>query len=284
MKEFRGKVVVITGAAGGIGGGLAEAFAKEGARLVLADIAEAPLHAAAERLRWSGAEVLAVPTDVADSAAVDALAQAAYDTFGAVHILCSNAGVGQGMRPVWDFPLDYLQRFFAIDLWGVIHGIRSFAPRMLKQGGACHIVNTASMAGIIPYPTPYQGPYSAAKAAVIALTESLAADLQRAGSMLKTSVFCPGLVKTGILDYDAYPTYGLPVVEQTEQEMFDKWRVELDKAPDPATVAAQVLEGIRKEQLYILTAPEFNEFVASRAQDMVQKRNPTRMLFADSAP
>jgi NAD(P)-dependent dehydrogenase (short-subunit alcohol dehydrogenase family) len=147
MRELRNKVAVITGAASGIGRALAEALSNEGARIVIADIEVEALKIAEQELRGSGAEVVAVRTDVADAKSVDALAQAALEAFGAVHIVCNNAGVGQSLRPIWEFSTSYWQWLLGVNLFSVIHGIRTFVPIFERQACEAHIVNTASVAG-----------------------------------------------------------------------------------------------------------------------------------------
>lgn len=282
MKDFAGKVVVVTGAASGIGSALADAFAKERARIVLADIQEVPLTDKERQLRDLGAEVLAVTTDVADGESVNALARQTLDRFGAVHMICNNAGVAQSMRPVWDFSVEYWKWFLGIDLWGVIHGIRTFVPLMLEQGGPCHVVNTASMAGVISYPIPFHGPYSAAKAAVISLSESLSADLKRKNSEIGVSVVCPGFVRTNLINLDRHRENGLFVEADTELEIASKWRSMEAEGADPEDVAVKVLNGIRENSLYIMTDLATNENMIAamrlRTDEMISQRNPTLLL------
>src|SRR5215813_6828456 len=151
MKEFRGKVAVITGGASGIGRGLAERCAKEGMKIVLADVEKSALAQAERELKDTGAEVVAVRTDVSKPEDVDALARRTLGAFGAAHMLFNNAGVGAGST-VWESTLEDWQWVMGVNLWGVIHGVRTFVPLMLKQGDECHIVNTASMAGLVSGP------------------------------------------------------------------------------------------------------------------------------------
>jgi NAD(P)-dependent dehydrogenase (short-subunit alcohol dehydrogenase family) len=177
MRELRNKVAVITGAASGIGRALAQALSNEGARIVIADIELEALNLAEQELRGSGAEVVAVRTDVAEAKSVDALAQATLEAFGAVHIVYNNAGVGQSLRPIWEFSTSYWQWLLGVNLFSVIHGIRTFVPILERQACEAHIVNTASVAGLVSYPLPYLGVYSAAKQAVVSISESLSAEL-----------------------------------------------------------------------------------------------------------
>ncbi len=171
-------MVVVTGAASGIGLALARRFASEGARLVLADQHADVLSEVAEELEAGGAEALAVPTDVGDPAAVDALASKALDRFGIVHVICNNAGIVVGGL-AWEIPLEEWHRLMRVNLWGVIHGIRSFVPLLLAHDEAAYVVNTASMAGVSAFGT--LGPYVASKHAVVGLSEVLAQDLAAAG-------------------------------------------------------------------------------------------------------
>ncbi|HVN50139.1 MAG TPA: SDR family NAD(P)-dependent oxidoreductase, partial [Acidimicrobiales bacterium] len=165
MDELHGKVAVVTGAASGIGRGLAQRFAAEGMRLALADIEAQPLEAVGRELRAGGTDVLTVVTDVSDGAQVDALGEAVVDRFGGVDLVCNNAGVGGGgmMR---DLTTADWQWVLGVNLWGVIHGMRVFLPKLVAQGSG-HIVNTASLAGLVA--APFMGPYNASKFAVVAI-------------------------------------------------------------------------------------------------------------------
>ena len=191
------KVAVITGAASGIGRGLAERFAVEDMRVVIADIEEVPLAELEADLKANGATVLAVRTDVSNAAEVENLAAQTLETFGAVHILCNNAGVVCS-RPIWEHTLADWEWVLGVNLWGVIHGIRAFVPRMLTQGDACHIVNTASILGLVG--GGGEGIYKVSKHGVVVLSETLADELAQKGANIQVHVLCPGWVRTGILD------------------------------------------------------------------------------------
>ena len=180
MKEFKGKVAVITGAASGIGRAIAERCAREGMKVVLADIEEEALSQAEEEMKAEGATVLAALTDVSKAGDVEALAQKTLDTFGAVHLLCNNAGVLPGRDFLWERTLNDWEWVLGVNLWGVIHGTRVFVPVMLEQGTECHIVNTASAAGLLSI--PYLGIYNVTKHAVVALTETLHRELRLRGA------------------------------------------------------------------------------------------------------
>src|SRR5438105_3443891 len=174
MEELRGKVAVITGGASGIGRAFAERCLEEGTKIVLADIEPEALERAAQELAGAGADVLAVRTDVSQAAAVDELAQRTLDRYGAVHLLFNNAGVATS-GPIWQNSLADWQWVLGVNLMGVIHGIHTFVPIMLAQGGPAHIVNTASMAGLVS--TPGLGVYNVAKHGVVTLSETLALEL-----------------------------------------------------------------------------------------------------------
>jgi len=197
VKEFRGKVAVITGGASGIGRGLAERCAQEGMKIVLADVDKSALAQAERELKDASAEVVAVRTDVSKSGDVDALAQRALGAFGAVHALFNNAGVGAGTT-VWESTLEDWQWVMGVNLWGVIHGVRTFVPLMLKQADECHIVNTASMAGLVSGPA--LGIYKVTKHAVVSLSETLYCELAVMRSKIKVSVLCPAGVNTRVMD------------------------------------------------------------------------------------
>ena len=195
MELTAGKVAVVTGAASGIGFALAGRFARAGLDIVLADVEEAALAAAEQQIADLGVKTLAVPTDVSDEAAVQALAAASVDRFGAVHVVCNNAGVSSDADP-WLGPVSAWQWVLGVNLWGVIHGIRAFLPLLAVQGEG-HIVNTASIAGLLP---GFQPSYDAAKHAVVAISEDLYRAMNTAAVPVGVSVLCPGWVRTSILD------------------------------------------------------------------------------------
>jgi NAD(P)-dependent dehydrogenase (short-subunit alcohol dehydrogenase family) len=195
MKLEGGQVAVITGAASGIGFGIAEALAQRGLDIVAADVQPDALADAVTRLESSGVSALGVPTDVRDRSAVDALASAALDRFGRVDVVCNNAGVISPPAPMWEVPQSDWDWVLTVNLGGVINGISAFVPHLVHQGSG-HVVNTASMAGISV--APYQGPYTASKHAVVALSEALALELAEAAPGVGVTVVCPGLIATNI--------------------------------------------------------------------------------------
>lgn len=190
-----GQVAVVTGGAKGIGFALAEEFAARGMHVVLADIEVEELDQARQKLEAGGTQVLAVPTDVTDEAAVNALAEATLDRFGSVEVVCNHAGIINGFRPVWDIGLDEWSRIISLNVFSVIYGIRAFVPHLVAQGHG-HVVNTASMSGLRT--VPGGGDYNMTKHAVVSLTETLRADLDVAAPGVGATVLCPGLTDTAL--------------------------------------------------------------------------------------
>ena len=279
MEHLSGKVAVVTGAASGIGAALAGRFASEGMRVVLADVETGPLQEAADKLAADGAEVLAVPTDVSRGNDVDRLAAAAADAFGPVHMLCNNAGVGAGGL-LADLTTEDWEWVLGGNLWGVIHGLRAFLPGMLTHGEPGHIVNTASLAGLVS--APMMGPYGASKFAVVGISEALYHELQLTGSRIGASVLCPGWVNTQIYASERNrPTgmgsanAGLGVDGDPRAEML---RQILASGMAPDAVADLVLEAIRDGRFYVLTHPEMTPAVESRMRGILDGHNPKLSL------
>jgi NAD(P)-dependent dehydrogenase (short-subunit alcohol dehydrogenase family) len=269
MQELRGKTAVVTGAAAGIGFALAERFAREGMRVVLADVEEGALRAAEQRLAGAGAEALARVADVTSPEALRALREEALARFGAVHVVCANAGVAPtgpvvGTLSDWRWVVE-------VNLMGVIHTLDAFVPGLVaqKQG---HVVCTASVGGLRS--APLLGAYCATKHAVVALTESLYGEL--AGTGVGVSLLCPGAVATGIFasERNRPPALGGPGagpdrVRRTFQDA-------IAGGMPPADVAARVVEAIRGERFYVLTHPEFAGMARMRADDIAAGRSPTQ--------
>ena len=215
IEDLDGRVAVITGAASGLGLALAERFAADGMRLVLADVEAIALGSAVDRLVEGGATAIAVPTDVTDATAVDELARATVNAFGTAHVVCNNAGVGGHHYPTWEAPLSYWEWVLSVSLGGVVHGVRSFLPMLLAQGEG-HVVNTASVGGLVP--VPYSAPYAAAKHAVVGLSGSLYGELAAMNTPVRVSVLCPGAMATGFTASDRnWPTsLGAPPPEAAD--------------------------------------------------------------------
>ena len=282
MKDVQGKVAVVTGAASGIGRAMAERFAAVGMKLVLADVEQGALSRAATDLEAKGATVRAVPTDVAKAGGVEALAAETLDAFGAVHVLCNNAGVGAG-GPTWELTVADWEWVLGVNLWGVIHGIRVFVPIMLGQDADCNIVNTASMAGLVS--SPMNAVYNVSKFGVVTLSETLQHDLTLRGARIKVSVLCPGWVNTRILEADrnrpatlAGATARPPSPEEVAME--EAVRQLLATGLPPAEVADRVFAAIRDERFYILTHPEWKGMIRTRMEDILEERPPTFGGFA----
>ena len=250
--DYQGKVAVVTGGGSGIGRALAHAFARRGARIALADIEKPALDAVASELERAGSQVLALRVDVADPRQVAQLADSVYETFGAAHVLCNNAGIAVGGR-VRDLSLEEWEWALRVNLFGVIHGLHAFLPRMLESGEPCHIVNTASLAGMMSMPG--LTPYSASKYAVVAISEGLA--MECAGTNVGVSVVCPGWVKTRIAESDRHKGPEIPVRPVTpEMEMMrGLLRGVIDSGTEPEEIAQRVLEGIEQRALYIFPNP-----------------------------
>jgi len=272
MKLEPGKVAVVTGAASGIGLGLAERFAREGMNVVLADVQEDALSGAAEQVRALGVDALVVPTDVSDEAAVQALAVAALERFGAVHVVCNNAGVSTPADP-WFGPLSAWTWVLGVNLWGVIYGTRTFLPILLGQGGA-HIVNTASINGLMPGSGPI---YDAGKHGVVALTEDLFTLTRTYGLPVGVSVLCPGWVRTGIADasrnWPARLGEAPPAVRGAEV-VTPLVKKALDEGMSPAAVADLVADAITTGRFWILPHPEFVELAARRWRRIADGEDP----------
>jgi NAD(P)-dependent dehydrogenase (short-subunit alcohol dehydrogenase family) len=253
--ELEGKVAVITGAASGIGFGLAAQAASRGMKLVLADIEEAALRDARIRLAERGASALAVATDVRVADEVEALAEAAFDEFGAVDLLCNNAGVNLTVaRPIWEFSPGDWEWVIGVNMWGVIHGLRAFLPRMMQQSTQSHILNTASSAGLIS--GPGLAVYKLTKHAVVSLSETLFHDLKGVGARVGVSVFCPGVVKTGIREASRNrpAALGIEPPRSADQEAVEKMLRESPgiSGPEAGEIALRSLES---GLFYIFTDP-----------------------------
>ena len=280
MQQLQGRVAVITGAASGIGLALAQRFAREGMKLVLADIESAPLQRVHAQFRVEGVPAIARTVDVMDEAQVLALADAAYAEFGAVHLLCNNAGVlAPALRaPSWETSAAEWQWVLGVNLTGVAHGVRAFVPRMLAGGDEGHIVNTASVAGLISGP----GPYFASKHGVVCLSEALYKELRGAGARLSASVLCPGLIRTAILDAERNrpaafgPPTDLQALSESARAAAASFRDSLQTGYEPAQVADAVADAVRADRFYIVPAqPQFVDLVRLRLQDILEGRNPT---------
>ncbi|MBI3767265.1 MAG: SDR family NAD(P)-dependent oxidoreductase [Deltaproteobacteria bacterium] len=257
MDDFQGRVAVITGGGGGIGAAMAEAFAARGARLVLADLQLDAAMAVAERLHARGAEAIAVQTDVTVLDAVRALAEETVGRFGAVHVVCNNAGVATfgeiatATHADWDFTM-------RVNFWGVVHGVEAFLPRLLAQGQGGHIVNTASMAGLVGM--QWLGVYCASKFAVVGLTEALHREVSRQG--IGVSVLCPMIVATNINENSV--TRRPAELRNPGEPVIPSAAGMVGSTITPEEVARRVVRAIERKDLYVLTHPDQREILKRR--------------------
>ena len=276
MDDFSGKTAVITGAASGIGFAMAERFASEGMRVVLADIEQAALDAAVARIVATGAEALGVLTDVAKADDVAALAERARSEFGGIHIACNNAGVFAGGL-LWEESLADYRWLMDVNVWGVIHGIRTFIPIMLEQDTECHLVNTASMAAVTVM--PFAGIYHMTKHAVLALSEALFHELAINSEKVKVSVLCPELIKTGIATCERnrpaeYSKAGDVIESDARQLVMDAISDGVESGVEPSVMADRVVHAIRSGAFYILSEDGWRETANQRMEDIRTGSNP----------
>ena len=264
MQEFEGKVAVVTGAASGIGRATATRFAQEGMKVVLADIEEPALDAVVSELTAAGHEVVGVPTDVSKLVAVEALARAAVDRFGAVHVVHNNAGVVVS-GPVEELTIADWEWVLGVDLWSVIYGIKVFLP-LIKQAGEGHIVNTASTAGL--QASSGIAPYNVAKFGVVGLTETLRKELENTDSSVSASVLCPGAINTQIVHSKRNRS-----AESAKDHQGSETEANFEKnagallenmGKDPAEVAEMVVNAIRHDEFWILTHPDWKNVLKER--------------------
>lgn len=278
MQELRGKVAVITGGASGIGRAMAEQFAAEGMRLVLADIDEVTMRSTEAALAEGGADVMTVVCDTSSEVEVQRLADEAMRRFGGAHVLCNNAGV-VGKGDAWRGPMSNWEWVVGINLYGVVHGIRAFLPIMEDQGEG-HIVNTASMAGLVA--VPGHAPYNVTKSAVVALSEGLYLELTTTGSPVRVSALCPSFVKTTLMTSQTWnPKLGAePGAPETPMtQMMDQFfTAGIDGGIEPSEVAAQVVDAIKAERFWILTHPEERHIPVERMERAERQENPQPMV------
>lgn len=270
--QTRGGVAVITGAASGIGTGLARKALALGMRLVIADVRAEELRNFAATLEG---ELLAVPVDVRDPAAVEGLAEAAWNRFGQVDMLFNNAGVmATGFS--WEIEPERWQRSMAVNVDGVLNGIRSFVPRLLKAARPAHIVNTSSVGGFLP--APLMAPYSVSKAAVVALTESLHFELQMIGAPVRVSLLAPGPVKSGIFDNPFGQT-----VDPASAAFVDTMRMMLTAnglAPDEFATLA--FDGLAEGRYWLFPQPEaIDPLFQRRVASIADRTNPQLLDFTE---
>jgi len=275
MKDFFAKTAVITGAGSGFGREFARTAAALGMNLALADIQQDALDAITEELRSGGTKVFSIRTDVSKQADMETLAAQTFETYGGANLLFNNAGVGAGGF-VWENSVADWEWVLGVNLWSVIHGIRLFVPKMLAQGDECHVVNTASVAGLLSAQT--MGIYNASKHAVVTLSETLYQDLRAARANIGVTVLCPAFVPTGIANSERNRPAELPAAPPTESQKIAQ--AASNKAVSSgkltaADVAAKTFDCIREQKFYCITHPKILGSVELRLQDILLQRNPT---------
>ena len=277
MKDFRDKVAVITGGASGLGLAMAKRFAAEGMKLVLADIEEDALRRVEQDFRKAKILVVGIRTDVSRAQDVERLAEKALATFGGVHLLCNNAGVAPG-GTVWAHTLAAWVWVLGVNVGGVIHGVRTFLPIMLRQDGECHVINTASVAGLLSVPN--MGSYCVSKHSVVTLSECLFHDLAQREANVGVSVLCPAYVPTGIADSERNrpamlrnaPRNKTP--EELAREEAMRHAVTSGRV-SPDQVAQMVFEAVQTNRFYVITHPKIKGAIQTRMEDILLERQPT---------
>jgi NAD(P)-dependent dehydrogenase (short-subunit alcohol dehydrogenase family) len=264
-------VAVVTGAASGIGLALARRFAGESMSVVMADVEEGTLRASADSVRALGpGDVEAVRCDVSDAASVDALAARTLERFGGVHVVCNNAGVVT-LGSTWEQSAADWRWVLDVDFWGVVHGVRTFVPILLRQGVPGHVVNTASIAGLVPSPTI--APYNAAKAAVVAISETLDMELRAQGAPIGVSVLCPGVVPTRIAESGR----NRPGADGSPEPLLDL-PTQHDLPPTALTadqIADRVVDAIVHDRFWVVTHEGSFDLVAERAAGITGGGRPS---------
>ncbi|MCG8685677.1 MAG: SDR family NAD(P)-dependent oxidoreductase [Desulfobacterales bacterium] len=282
MQDFKNKVAVITGGASGIGLGLAEHCVDLGMKIVLADIEEAALFSATEKLKSNGHVALPILTDVSKLEDVSMLAVKTIEHFNRVDLLFNNAGVASGAS-IWENTAKDCEWVIGVNLLGVIHCIRKFVPIMLKQNNPCHIVNTSSVTGISTYhPSSL---YHLTKHGILALSEQIYHELKMKGAKVNISVLCPGFVNTKILDAERnrpahYKNDMSNIQKQSETDEIEQtFRKMIEEGMSPAQVAQITFEAVRKEQFYIFTHPDEIGLARLRLKNILEMNNPVLPPF-----
>lgn len=269
MEQLQGKVAVVTGAGSGIGQALVRRFVGEQMRVVAADIEAAALAETVDGLAGTSTFI----ADVANFDDVDALAEHAYETFGTTDVLCNNAGVFAGGL-MWERPPSDFAWTLGVNLWGILHGIRAFVPRMLAAGTAAHIVNTVSMAGVCT--NAFSGPYTVSKFAAQAATECLAHDLRAIGAPIKVSAVVPGAVATRIAASGRNRPDALAAARSEDAQFVEQALSDLTstQGAPPEEVAAMIVDAIRSEQFLVPTKPSYAKQLRDRCDALVAKALP----------
>ncbi|MDE3076299.1 MAG: SDR family NAD(P)-dependent oxidoreductase [Chloroflexota bacterium] len=276
MREFSGRVAVITGAGSGMGRAFAERFAQEGMKVVLADVEQGALDAAVQALRSRQHEVTGVLTDVSKLESVEALAARAVETYGKVNLVCNNAGVdGYLDGPIWEATTKDWQWTFGVNFWGAVHGVRTFLPLLLGQDEEGYVVNTASATGLVLA----NNMYGITKHAVLALSEVIYAQLRQQKAKVGISVLCPGVVNTRLFEGSRNRPAELRNERESEgaaagEEMRRQMRARLAEAIPPSEVAEILVKAIRDEQFYVTTDDKWDEGIRVRGENILKRANP----------
>jgi NAD(P)-dependent dehydrogenase (short-subunit alcohol dehydrogenase family) len=269
MRELRGKVAVVTGGASGIGLALVERFVAEGMKVVASDVEEGALAKEVSRLAGAGADVLGVRSDVRDAASVRALAEETLRRYGAVHVVCNNAGVAP-TGPMLDASPEDWRWVIDVNVLGVAYGVHAFAP-ILRAQGEGHIVNTASEAGLVA--SPMLGAYVASKHAVVGMSESLYRELD--GTGVGVSVLCPNLVRTKIFHSERNRSDGVELSARQQAAIAPLREMIQQAGIPPVQVAGDVVDAIRSGRFWIFTHPQTPGYARRRFEDIEADRNPT---------
>lgn len=275
--DLEGKTAVVTGGASGIGEALAHRFGREGMNVVIADVDQGELALAEKRLAAieGVGEVLAVPTDVRRLEQVEALHQAAHDRFGNIHLVCNNAGVFVGGKNAWEHTDDDWTWCIEVNLMGVIHGVRTFVPHMIEHGEGAHVLNTASIAGHLA--SPSLGPYNVTKYAVVALSETMHAELATSDANVGISVLCPAFVKTRIIDPERLrpadkPESAMTAEETDQREMMG--RAVVESATAPSEIADLAFDAVVERRFWILPHSYLHSMVEQRWESIRSSLGP----------
>ena len=281
MQQFEGKTAVVTGAASGIGRALATRFADARMQVVLADIEKDALDRAVRELEERQHRVIGVVANTMVRESVEALAKRAIDEFGKVHVVCNNAGIAAmagGMKPIWEVSERDWQWVMGVNFYGVLYGIQAFVPHMLAHGEEGHIVNTASLAGVMPG----GGTYGVSKHGVLALSETLHQNLTMAGAKIGASVLCPGFVNTNIFDAERNRPRELATKAAGDLGMMTEiGRNMLAGGKQPAEVADIVFKSIEEKRFYILPHPAWDPIVRARVDAILARGAPMTMDMED---
>ena len=284
MKEFEGKTAIVTGAASGIGLGLAEKFAKERMQVVMADVEEEALNKAVEKLKKHQYRVMGISADVLIQESMKELFDKSVEAYGNIHILCNNAGIGanSGNKAIWEINKTDWDWSLGVNFYGVLHGLQTFVPHMIDHGEEGHIVTTVSLAGLLPG----AGTYGVSKHAALALTQGLNRDLMARDSKINSSVLCPGFVNTNIMNSERNRPQHLVSNNQidTNDQQLEIFNFLLKNGKEPNEIADIVFKGIKDNIFYILTHPAWDESLRNHFEDILSRKElkPPKVNDLDS--